>query len=145
MLGSKCMQEPETKSLLESIRWEGKSLPCGLLDTQLLQRQVVERLSSYLSSDEMRRCSPMQLCCTALLLAVNHLMQDDHSSIQMGKLAASNRLLQHYRQQLARTNGTASLPRPFGPKAQVLLSKERYRQLRRIALQDSPFRAFNIS
>lgn len=116
--------DTNSKSLLESIRWEGKSLPCGLLDTQLLQRQVVERLSAYLTEKEMKRCSPMQLCCTALLLAVDSLMQDDHSSIQMGKLAASNQILQRYRQQLARTNGT------------VLLSKHRYRQLRRIALEE---------
>lgn len=34
--------------------------------------------------------------------------QDDHSSIQMGKLAASNQILQRYRQQLARTNGTVT-------------------------------------
>eukprot|EP00913_Durusdinium_trenchii_P000590 g545.t1 len=66
----------DAKSILESIRWESKSLPCGLLDTQLLQRKVVERLSSSLSSDEIKRCLPMQLCCTALLLAVNSLMQD---------------------------------------------------------------------
>ena len=38
--------------------------------------QVVERLSAYLTNEEMKRCSPMQLCCTALLLAVDGLMQD---------------------------------------------------------------------
>ncbi|CAE7877668.1 unnamed protein product [Symbiodinium microadriaticum] len=113
----------EAKSLADAIRWEGKSLPCGLLDTQLLQRQVLERLSSVLTSEELRRCSPMQVCCTALLLAVDALMQDDHSAIQLGKLAASDRLLHKYRQQLARTNGT------------ILLSKARYRELRRLALE----------
>ncbi|CAJ1448464.1 unnamed protein product [Effrenium voratum] len=98
----------EAQVLGEAIRWEAKSLPCGLLDTQLLQRQVVERLSAALSTEELRRCSPMQLCCAALLLAVDGLMQDDHSSLQLGKLAASDQLLRRYRQQVARTNGASA-------------------------------------
>jgi hypothetical protein len=43
---------------------------------ELPNHQVVERLSAYLTEKEMKRCSPMQLCCTALLLAVDSLMQD---------------------------------------------------------------------
>jgi len=119
----------EAERLVDAHRWEGKVLACGLLEGPLLQRLLSE-VSERLLADERRACSPMQVCCSPFVLAVNKVLMIDHPSLQHVRphrwVALITEVLRRYREELGLTNGT------------VPLSKERYRELRRMAARLGP-------
>eukprot|EP00927_Polykrikos_kofoidii_P059429 TRINITY_DN54583_c0_g1_i1.p1 TRINITY_DN54583_c0_g1~~TRINITY_DN54583_c0_g1_i1.p1 ORF type:complete len:874 (-),score=126.95 TRINITY_DN54583_c0_g1_i1:76-2697(-) len=112
------------ESHLETLRWEGRMLACGLMENAHLKR-LVEEIVALLTPEERRQCSPLQVCCLPFVLAVDLMLQQDQGSIQPPRplpyLTMVDTVLRRYRDQFNRTNGT------------VLLSKDRYRELRRAA------------
>eukprot|EP00403_Amphidinium_massartii_P029388 CAMPEP_0178395926 /NCGR_PEP_ID=MMETSP0689_2-20121128/13468_1 /TAXON_ID=160604 /ORGANISM="Amphidinium massartii, Strain CS-259" /LENGTH=815 /DNA_ID=CAMNT_0020016591 /DNA_START=21 /DNA_END=2465 /DNA_ORIENTATION=+ len=116
--------------LAEKIRWEGRTHPCGLLGTVMLQR-LISSVTELLTPQERTSCSPMQVCCTPFLLAVDQLLQLNISALQQPhhmqwRVGAVEDLLGRYREQINRTNGT------------VTVTRSRYQELRRLASQLGP-------
>jgi len=118
------------RSIAQSVEWEGVSLPCGLLKTPALAHAMAV-IAADLPPEERGWCSPMLVCCLPFLLAVNHALQYSDAALEPAQIEAHDeegqtelgRLYRHHQQ---RTNGT------------VILSKERYRQLRRLAQARGP-------
>jgi len=115
---------------VESLIWEGQVLPCGMLGTDALVRAMTA-IAEDLRPAERGSCAPMLLCCLPFLLAVNQALQYNYDSLQPHRFLrreadGSRELLRLYRHHLLRTNST------------VLLSKERYRMLRRLAVANGP-------
>mmetsp|Transcript_86995 Transcript_86995/g.243909 ORF Transcript_86995/g.243909 Transcript_86995/m.243909 type:complete len:854 (-) Transcript_86995:148-2709(-) len=106
--------------------WEGRTLHCGLLETPALRRAVLA-VAEELPAVERGLCAPMLVCCLPFLLAVNQALQFDFEALSPGHIFrrrrpdGSRELVALYRHHLQLTNNT------------VPLSKERYRQLRRLA------------
>jgi SAM-dependent MidA family methyltransferase len=122
--------EEHTKASVQSVIWEGSSLACGMLDTPALA-QAILTVANDLPAAERGLCSPMLVCCLPFLLAVNQALQYNHAALHSSYLQqreedGSTELGRLYRHHVKRTNGT------------VLLSKERYRELRRRAVSLGP-------
>eukprot|EP00933_Yihiella_yeosuensis_P041006 TRINITY_DN35434_c0_g1_i1.p1 TRINITY_DN35434_c0_g1~~TRINITY_DN35434_c0_g1_i1.p1 ORF type:complete len:823 (+),score=116.58 TRINITY_DN35434_c0_g1_i1:147-2471(+) len=113
-------------SSLEEVEWESQSLFCGLLRTPAL-RQAIEAVTEDLTPAEHSQCLPMAICCTAFVFAVDQALQYHYEALDPAEVKHRSKedglreLVRLYRSQVQATNNT------------VLLSKERYRQLRRIA------------
>eukprot|EP00927_Polykrikos_kofoidii_P014779 TRINITY_DN16514_c0_g1_i2.p1 TRINITY_DN16514_c0_g1~~TRINITY_DN16514_c0_g1_i2.p1 ORF type:complete len:1062 (-),score=180.77 TRINITY_DN16514_c0_g1_i2:159-3344(-) len=112
----------------EELKWEGHSLHCGLLATPPLRRAILA-VAEDLTPHERGLCVPMLVCCLPFVLAVNQALQFNYEALlpsqvmrRRGQGRGSLELLSLYRHHLQRTNGT------------VPLSKERYRQIRRLAI-----------
>eukprot|EP00933_Yihiella_yeosuensis_P070617 TRINITY_DN78753_c0_g1_i1.p1 TRINITY_DN78753_c0_g1~~TRINITY_DN78753_c0_g1_i1.p1 ORF type:complete len:812 (-),score=164.01 TRINITY_DN78753_c0_g1_i1:19-2454(-) len=110
--------------LAVTMRWEGRMLPCGLVDSKALRRLAAE-IASGLRPEERAACTPLELCCVPFLLALDATMHVHHTDFPPARPnwseGAAQAVRQIYSQQLQRTNAT------------TLITKERYREMRRLA------------
>lgn len=115
----------------DELAWEGRSLLCGLLDTPALVH-AMHAVAEELPPDERRRCAPMLVCCFPFALAVDQALQYHHEALYHYNVLhrheenGTRDLTRIYMHQLKVTNGT------------VPLSKERYRELRRLVAARGP-------
>ncbi|CAJ1460228.1 unnamed protein product, partial [Effrenium voratum] len=117
--------EPVSEEMLQEIWQEGQQVFCGLLQTAAMRR-VMLSLVEDLTPQERWQCAPMLACCFPLVLAVAQALQYHHEALYQAELehrdeAGERELVKMYRALLRATNTT------------VALSKERYRQMRRLA------------
>lgn len=112
---------------LEAIKWEGDALACGLLNTPALA-QAMAAVAEDLPPSERGWCAPMLVCCLPFFIAVHHALQFRHDALDSARVhqyenngEGPRELVRLYRHHAQRVNGT------------VLLSKERYREMRRLA------------
>eukprot|EP00930_Biecheleria_cincta_P042660 TRINITY_DN29351_c0_g1_i1.p1 TRINITY_DN29351_c0_g1~~TRINITY_DN29351_c0_g1_i1.p1 ORF type:complete len:831 (+),score=109.74 TRINITY_DN29351_c0_g1_i1:46-2538(+) len=110
---------------VEELEIEGRQLFCGLLHTAALKRAMLA-VAEDLSEAERWQCAPMAVCCHAFLLAVNQALQFHHEALYQAEIIRREddglrELVRLYRAHSEAANGT------------VPLSKDRYRQLRRLA------------
>lgn len=121
----------EAASTIEELRWEGDSLHCGLLTTPAVQNAMLF-VHKYLEPAERAACAPLLVCCCPFLVAVNQALMFDAKALDPAHVVRNDTvdgtpvLLRNYRHHLHRINGS------------VPLSKDRYRQLRRLAAQRGP-------
>lgn len=122
---------PGDSSSVDTMIWEGKSLPCGLLAAPAFARSMAA-VAAELTLAERAWCAPMVVCCLPFLLAINQALQYTYESLhertprQRDPGSGTSALTRLYRHHMAKTNGT------------VPLSKDRYRELRRIASARGP-------
>lgn len=110
---------------VEELEIEGKQLYCGLLHTAALKRAMLA-VAEDLSEAERWQCAPMAVCCQPFLLAVSQALQFHHEALYQAEIVRREddglrELVRLYRAHAEAANGT------------VPLSKDRYRQLRRLA------------
>lgn len=111
---------------LAELEWESNALSCGLVATRALAR-VMSAMAEHLASVERGHCAPMLVCCLPFLLAVDQALQHEYDSMRWnGPSGGEWDLLRLYKYHLASSNGT------------VLLPRERYRELRRLAAAGGP-------
>eukprot|EP00928_Gymnodinium_smaydae_P029554 TRINITY_DN22221_c0_g2_i1.p1 TRINITY_DN22221_c0_g2~~TRINITY_DN22221_c0_g2_i1.p1 ORF type:complete len:875 (-),score=181.55 TRINITY_DN22221_c0_g2_i1:43-2667(-) len=120
----------ETPMFAEEALWEGQSLHCGLLSTPAL-RQAALAVTEEMEPFERESCAPMLVCCLPFLLAANQALMFNAVALDPEQLKIRRErepggkpigeLANLYRHHLRRLNGT------------VPLSKQRYRELRRLA------------
>ena len=123
----KLVKDPEGPDSVEMIRHEGQLAYCGLLATAALRR-VALSVAEDLTAEERWQCAPMLVCCFPFVLAMNSALQYHHEVLYQAEVEHRDEhgerdLVKQYRTLLRTTNET------------VPLTKDRYRQLRRMAAQ----------
>lgn len=120
-----------TAATVEEITWEGNNMFCGLLNTPSLKRAMLA-VAEDVNDVERQWCAPSIVCCFPFVIAIDQALNYRHESLQPSELLRrsesdnSRDLVRLYRHHLHLTNGT------------VPLTKERYRELRRLAAHQGP-------
>ncbi|CAE8742934.1 unnamed protein product, partial [Polarella glacialis] len=110
---------------VEELQWEGQSVFCGLAQTPALRR-VMLSIAEDLTPAERWQCAPSVVCCYPFVLTISQALQYNHEALYDSTVTfrledGSREIVGLYRKHFQNTNNT------------VPLSKERYRQLRRLA------------